>query len=56
MRKIIYIICLLLSLCGYSQSNGDKLRKEGKLAKAMEAYKTDYFKSSTNNKKHIAFK
>tara|TARA_B110000459_G_scaffold81528_1_gene91641 strand:- start:1402 stop:1557 length:156 start_codon:yes stop_codon:yes gene_type:complete len=37
-------------------NEGDKLRKEGKLAKAMEAYKTDYFKSSTNNKKHIAFK
>ena len=52
MRKIIYIICLLLSLCGYSQSNGDKLRKAGKLAKPMEAYKTDYIKNPTNRKKY----
>jgi len=31
-------------------NEGDKLRKEGKLAKAMEAYKTDYIKNPTNSK------
>lgn len=33
-------------------NEGDKLRKEGKLAKAMEAYKTDYIKNPTNRKKY----
>ena len=32
-------------------NEGDKLRKERKLAKAMEAYKTDYIKNPTNSKK-----
>ena len=31
-------------------NEGDKLRKEGKLAKAMEAYKTDDIKNPTNSK------
>ena len=31
-------------------NEGDKLRKEGKLAKVMEAYKTDYIKNPTNSK------
>lgn len=31
-------------------NEGDKLRKEGKLAKAMEAYKIDYIKNPTNSK------
>ena len=31
-------------------NEGDKLRKEGKLAKAIEAYKTDYIKNPTNSK------
>ena len=36
-------------------NEGDKLRKEGKLAKAMEAYKTDHIKNPTN-RKNIVFK
>ena len=50
MRKVIYIICLLLSFNGYSQSDGDKLRKEGKLEKAIIAYKSDFIKNPTDSK------
>ena len=42
---------LLTAFFSTALSNeGDKLREEGKLAKAMEAYKTDYIKNPTNRK------
>tara|TARA_B100001063_G_C16665810_1_gene503533 strand:- start:161 stop:310 length:150 start_codon:yes stop_codon:yes gene_type:complete len=44
---------LLTAFFSTALSNeGDKLREEGKLAKAMEAYKTDYIKNPTNRKKY----
>ena len=46
--KKIFIFALIANVCFAQTSKGGEFRKEGELEAAIEAYKTDYYKTPTN--------
>ncbi len=49
-KASILLIFMLISFIGFSQNEGDQLRNEGNLSKAIEAYKADFVKNPENSR------